>query len=313
MVRYLDGYAERHALDVRLGVRVERLDRDGGRWHLITSAGAMHARHVVVAGGYDHAPFVPDWPGRSGYGRPLVHAAAYRSPHAYRDRDVLVVGPGSSGGEIAGDLARGGARRVRLSVRTPPNILLRARVGAPLASVLARLPPRAADAVGRFVRRRTIGDLTAFGLPVPAEGMFSRLGRLGVAPMIVDPEVITAIRERRIEIVAGVEAFDATGVHLADGTRIEPEAVIAATGHRPGLEPVLGHLGVLDARGVPRTLVAEAAPGLRFVGYDPRPAQIGHMGREATRAATAIARQARPAEHGARPLARPAYAPIERS
>ena len=143
--------------------------------------------------------------------------------------------------------------------------------------------------------------------------MFSRLRRLGVAPMIVDPEVITAIRERRIEIVAGVEALDATGVRLADGTRIEPDAVIAATGHRPGLEPVLGHLGVLDGRGVPRALVAEAAPGLRFVGYDPRPAQIGHMGREATRAVMAIASRARPAERRARPLARPAYAPTERS
>jgi hypothetical protein len=33
---------------------------------------------------------------------------------------------------------------------------------------------------------------------------------------------------------------------------------------------------------------AAAAPGLRFIGYAPRPGQIGQMGREAKRAAAAI-------------------------
>ena len=66
--------------------------------------------------------------------------------------------------------------------------------------------------------------------------------------------------------------------------------MIAATGYRSGLEPVVGHLGVLDGHGVPRALRGEAAPGLRFVGYDPRPAQLRFGGREAERAAKAIAR-----------------------
>ena len=69
--------------------------------------------------------------------------------------------------------------------------------------------------------------------------------------------------------------------------------MIAATGFRPGLEPVLGHLGVLDTDGAPRVSgEVEAAPGLRFVGYRPRPAHIAYMGGEARRAARAIARAA---------------------
>jgi hypothetical protein len=106
----------------------------------------------------------------------------------------------------------------------------------------------------------------------------------------VDKEVIEAIKDRRIEIVAGVESLDESGVGLSDGTRVEPDAVIAATGYRSGLEPVMGHLGVLDERGVPRVRGgAEAAPGLRFVGYIPQPAQIGAMGAEAKRVAEGIA------------------------
>lgn len=293
VVAYLDAYAERHALDVRLGVKVERIDRDGDRWRLETSAGELHAEHVVVAGGYEHRPFIPAWPGRARFRGTLGHAADYRSPEPYRGQDVLVVGPGCSGAEIAQDLAEGGAARVRLAVRTPPNIMLRDPIGAPLASVLRRFPPRFGDALIRFVRRKTIGDLSEFGLPVPEEGVFSRLKRLHVTPMIVDAEVIEAIRARRIEIVGAVEGLDKTGVRLAGGERIEPEAVIAATGYRTGLEPVAGHLGVLDDHGVPRVVNGEAAPGLRFVGYEPRPSQLRYGGAQGRRAARAIARSSR--------------------
>jgi cation diffusion facilitator CzcD-associated flavoprotein CzcO len=290
VVAYLERYAS--GLDIRFGTRVERLESMGDRWLVVTSKGSRRAAQVIVAGGYEHRPFTPAWAGRPSFTGELIHAAGYREPSGYVGRDVLVVGPGCTGAEIAFDLAEGGAARVRLAVRTPPNIIVRQAIGAPLAVFFNRLPARIGDGVMRFVRRRTIGDLTEVGLPMPAEGVFSRLRRLGVAPMIVDAEVIEAIRTRRIEIVAAVEAFDEAGVVLADGSRIEPDAVIAATGYRPGLEPLVGHLGVLDDHGAPRVIEGEALPGLRFVGYDPRPAQLRHGGREAARAAKAIARDA---------------------
>jgi putative flavoprotein involved in K+ transport len=295
LVAYLEAYAKHHALDVRFSTKVERLERAGERWIVRTSGGELRARHVIVAGGYEHRPFVPAWAGRARFRGEVRHAAGYRNAEPYRGQDVLVVGPGCSGAEIAYDLAEGGAQRVRLAVRTPPNILLREPIGAPLAVFFAKLPPRVGDTVLRFVRRRKLGDLSEYGLPMPDEGVFSRLRRLHVAPMIVDPEVIDAIRTRRIEIVAAVESFDETGVLLADGRRVEPHAVIAATGYRAGLEPVVGHLDVLDAHGVPKVTDGEALPGLRFIGYAPRPAQLRHGGKEAARAAKAIARSVRSA------------------
>ena len=290
VVRYLEGYAERHKLDVRLRTSAERIDRDGDGFVVRTSAGDLAAGHVVVATGYARAGRIPAWPGRERFGGTLLHAADYRNPAPFRDREVLVVGAGCSGMEIAYDVATGGARRVRLAVRTPPNILVRSPVGPAFARALAKLPPRRADAVARFVRHKELGDLSAYGLPVPEEGVFSRLRRLSVAPAIVDHEWIDAIKDGRVEVVAGVEAFDDSGVSLADGSRVEPDAVVAATGYSCDLESLVGHLDVLDGRGVPRVVGGEAvAPGLRFVGYYPRPAQLGYLGGEAKVAARGIA------------------------
>jgi putative flavoprotein involved in K+ transport len=292
VVAYLEAYAGRHALDVRLDTPVERIDRNGTGWIVRTPDADVTADHVIVAGGYSHTPFVPGWPGREGFERPLLHAADYRNPEPFEGGDVLVVGSGCSGMEIAYDLVEGGTRRVRLAVRTSPNILVRSPAGPALGLALLRLPPRTADRIVNVGRRFEVGDLTEYGLPRPEEGVFTRLRRLGVAPAIVDEEILEAIKERRIEIVAGVESLDATGVRLADGTRIEPDAVIAATGYRCGLEPMVGHLDVLDERGVPRVLDGKAAaPGLYFVGYIPIPAQFGHLGGEAKRAAKTIARE----------------------
>jgi cation diffusion facilitator CzcD-associated flavoprotein CzcO len=298
LVAYLEDYARRHMVDVRLRTRVERIDRNGAGWIVRTSSGDVTAEHVIVAGGYSHTGFIPDWPGKERFQRPLLHAAEYRNPESFRNGDVLVVGPGCSGMEIAYDLAEGGARRVRLAVRTPPNMLVRAPLGPAFALALSRMAPHRADRIVNAIRRKEIGDLSEYGLPTPDEGVFTRLRRLGVAPAIVDKAALQAIRDRRIEIVAGVESLDETGVGLTDDTRIEPDAVIAATGYRCGLEPVVGHLDVLDERGVPRARDGEpAAPGLRFVGYTPIPAQMRHAGLEAKWAAKAIARELR--SHGA--------------
>ncbi len=118
--------------------------------------------------------------------------------------------------------------------------------------------------------------------------------RLGVAPAIVDKEIIEAIRSGQFEVVRGVEDLDETGARLADGKRVDPEVIVCATGYSRGLEPLVGHLGVLDQRGRPSAVGAEpAAGGLRFMGYVPRPGALGYAAKQAKRAAKAIARELR--------------------
>ena len=293
VVRYLEGYAERHELDVRVRTRAERIDRDGDGFVVRTSAGDVAADHVVVATGYARAGRIPAWPGRERFGGTLQHAADYRNPAPFRDREVLVVGAGCSGMEIAYDVARAGraASGSRSARRRTSSC---ARRSGPRSRGRWRSCRRAAPTRSRGSSgARSSATSAPYGLPVPEEGVFSRLRRLSVAPAIVDHEWIDAIKDGRVEVVAGVEALDESGVSLADGTRVEPDAVVAATGYSCDLESLVGHLDVLDGRGVPRVHGGEAAaPGLRFVGYYPRPAQLGYLGGEAKVAARGIAAEA---------------------
>lgn len=296
VVAHLEEHAGERGIELRLNTPVERVvQRKPTGWGVLTPDGIVGAAHVVVATGYLNTPVLPDWPGWASFPGEVLHSSAYRNPGPFAGKRVLVVGAGSSGLEIAHDLAAGGAAKVWLSVRTPPNVMPRTGPGGRSNDVVSRplfhLPPRLADAVARRARLAAFGDLSEFGLPIPQEGPFSRAHRLHAAPTIVDPEVVDAIRAGAIEVVAAVTAFEASSVVLTDRTRLDADVVIAATGYRTGLEPLVGQLGVLTDAGSPRVGGDVAAePGLWFLGMWSRPSLIGYTSKQAERVAARIAR-----------------------
>ncbi|MYV66329.1 NAD(P)-binding domain-containing protein, partial [Streptomyces sp. SID2131] len=132
VVRYLEKYAEKHELEVVTGVEVFGVERSGAEWVLHATGGRrLVGGAVVVATGFNHTPSLPEWPGLDAYEGEVSHARAYRDPEPYAGKDVLVVGAGNTGAEIAADLAGGGAKRVRLAVRTVPHIVRRTTCGWP--------------------------------------------------------------------------------------------------------------------------------------------------------------------------------------
>ncbi|WP_372347638.1 flavin-containing monooxygenase [Streptomyces sp. KL116D] len=295
VIRYLEKYAEYHDLEVVTGVEVTRIDRaaDDRGWVLRATGGReLTAAAVVVATGYNHTPRLPDWPGRGTFTGRLLHASEYRNPAPYAGQDVLVVGVGNTGAEIAVDLVAGGAARVRLAVRTPPHIVRRSTMGWPaqLTGILCRrLPVSLVDRLAVPLGKLSVPDLAPQGLPRPDTGLYSRV-REGSIP-VQDVGLIDAVRTGKVEPVAAVASFEDDAVLLADGTRITPRTVIAATGYRQGLEHLVGHLDVLDpATGRPRPHGSRTLPtarGLYFTGYTN---PISGMLRELARDADQIAR-----------------------
>jgi len=107
---YLQDYAREHHLPVRTGVRAMSLERSGDSYRLETSAGSIIAQHVVVATGYQ-GPKVPTLAANIGRDIRQLHASGYKNTSQLIG-DVLVVGAGTSGVEIAIEAARAGHKTV---------------------------------------------------------------------------------------------------------------------------------------------------------------------------------------------------------
>lgn len=270
LIAYLEAYAIRNRLHFSFGTRVTRVDPLGGGWRLTTSAGRLDADQVVIATGYNHTPRLPEWPGRDNFTGELVHSSAYRNPVPYRGRDVLVVGAGNSGAEIAADLVEGGARKVWISVRTPPNIVRRSL--GPLANqhlgiAVHRMPVGVVDRISLLLQKVAIGDLSEFGLQAPSKGVYSRVLEEHIP--LIDVGFLRHLKQGGIEAVPALDRFSDHEAWC--GLRsLRPDAVIAATGYTRGLESMVGHLDVLSPGGSPRVHAPRAAPGvprLFFIGY----------------------------------------------
>jgi putative flavoprotein involved in K+ transport len=116
IVDYFEAYAKRIAAPIRCGVEVRRLQKkpDASGFRAETSTGVIEAANVVVATGPFQRPVVPTLvPDEAGVLQ--LHSSAYRNPGQLREGGVLIIGAGSSGVQIAEELARSG-RRVYLSV-----------------------------------------------------------------------------------------------------------------------------------------------------------------------------------------------------
>jgi putative flavoprotein involved in K+ transport len=264
VIDYLHRYAAVTGINVQAGVEVEQIVPIDGRWRLRTNTGDVDADRVVVATGHSNQPYIPDWSGE--FAGEIVHSAAYRNARPYAGRRVLVVGAGNSGAEIAVDLVDGGAAEVFLAVRTPPHIVRRDTLGFPsqvLGIATAHLPVPVVDRIASTMRRVSIPDLTPYGLP-PPRLPYSDFLRRRVIP-IVDVGLVDAVHHGRVRVVAALDRFQDGAAVLADGTALSVDAVIAATGYRTALEPLVGELGVLDEDGEP--LAHGLPPGLHFVGY----------------------------------------------
>jgi putative flavoprotein involved in K+ transport len=268
---YLEAYADRFDLPVRLERRVQALARLDGGYQLRVGDERYTAEHVVVATGPYHHPHIPSFVAGLDPTIAQLHSSHYRNPDQLAEGDVLVVGAGNSGAEIAVELAA--TRRTHLSgpdVGHAPIWLIHNRVSLWLADQLLTVDSR----LGRRMRdaRRRRGD-----------------------PLVrLKPADILAAGVHRVPRVGGV--VDGTP-RLADGRLLEVAVVVWATGYRPDFGWI--DLPIFDDAGNPihhRGVVA-AAPGLYFLGlpfqYSSTSDHVGGVGRDARHIAQHLAAQSR--------------------
>jgi putative flavoprotein involved in K+ transport len=239
VVAYLTDYARRFDLPVELNSPVRSIRKAGGAYRVELDDRAYEADQVVVATGPFQVPFVPAIAERLDPAVAQRHSTEYRSPDAIPEGPVLVVGGGNTGFQIAEELSA--SREVHLAIGSRQTPLPQRILGRDLFWYL--------DATG-LIRKTTA----------------SRIGRRMAGRDTLIGSTPRALRRRH-----GVElhgrAVDAAGstVGFEDGTKLEVDAVIWATGFRVDHSwidvPVLDDEGrLVHRRGV------TASPGLYFLG-----------------------------------------------
>lgn len=113
---YFEQYVAQMDAPVRTGVEVTKVTRNEGRpgFTAQTSEGTIQADYVVAATGPFQKPAIPQIVPET-EGLQQIHSSSYRNPQQLPEGNVLVVGAGSSGVQIADEL-RASGRQVHLAV-----------------------------------------------------------------------------------------------------------------------------------------------------------------------------------------------------
>lgn len=248
---YLTQYVERFSLPVRHGVRVSRLRRVGHLFEVLTPESLITAGAVVVATGANQLPHVPDLAGSLDPRIVQLHSHDYRSPGSVPPGKVLVVGFGTSGAEIAEELALAG--RV-VSLAGEPTF----HIPEPILKLAGNLYWQFIHRV--LTRRTPIGRKAA-----------SRVKASGAPLIRISASQVEAAGVERVPRV--VSATEGRPM-LADGSSVEADVVVWCTGYAPDYAWIDVPELRFDERGWPQAPfgLVEEVQGLAFAGV---PFQVG--------------------------------------
>jgi putative flavoprotein involved in K+ transport len=239
VIAYLEQYAATFELPIQLSSPVRRLTSEDGNFALDVDGRTITADQVVVATGPFHTPYVPEVASRLVPGVFQAHSTGYRNPSDVPQGTVLVVGGGNTGFQIAKELFAN--HHVYLSV----------------GSRQTPLPQR-------FLGRDLFWWLTTSRLF--SATVESRLGqRLKARETLIGSSPRELRKRYGVELMPRVVDASGRTVEFADGSELEVDAVIWATGYRPDYSwldlPVFDDDGRLrHRRGVTEV------PGLYFLG-----------------------------------------------
>jgi putative flavoprotein involved in K+ transport len=239
VIAYLDQYAETFELPIEFNSHVRRLSREEGRFVLDIDGGRITAEQVVVATGPFQTPYIPKLSENLDSDVWQAHSTGYRRASDVSEGTVLVVGGGNTGFQIAKELSA--THKVLLSV----------------GSKQKPLPQRLAG-------RDLFWWLTKTGLI--HKTVESRIGQ-----RLKDRDTLIGSSPRELKRRYGIElkprAIDAADrtARFEDGSELEVDAVIWATGYRPDFSWI--DLPILDSNGRLRHRRGVTdVPGLFFLG-----------------------------------------------
>lgn len=220
-------------------------------------------RAVIVCNGHHWNPRLPDFPGAfDGF---CMHSRDYREPSRFAGQNVLVVGIGNSGVDIACDISHV-ADHVYLSTRQGAHIIPRYILGRPTDKWVternSRLPFRLQRFVYNILLFLAVGNQENYGVPRPNHPILS-------AHPTMSAELLDAAAHGRVTIRPNVAELRGDHVRFADGRSDPVDSIVYATGYRitfPFFDP--GFFSVNDNEiALYRNVVHPEHENLYFIGF----------------------------------------------
>lgn len=270
VIAYLKTYARHFELKPRLNEPVLTAQRQDNHWLTRTSAATYRSKNLVVASGNNQYASIPHWEGQKEFQGQILHSRDYQNGRVFKGQNILVVGIGNTGSDIALDLYEHGAR-VSLCVKGRVNILPRDILGiAVLKTVnrLAHMPMAFSDTLRNVLFNLLCYHLPQYGLVRPAYDPITQANRFGKLP-VLDNGTVALIKKGDIKVYPGITRFSKKGIHFENGDSDQFDVVVLATGYRPRLDTFLRlDPNLLDQDGRPRTASCiTPVPGLYFCGF----------------------------------------------
>lgn len=238
VIAYLERYAAAFELPVELDSAVRAVDASGGRFVATLENRQIEADQVVVATGPFQLPLVPTLADELAPDVFQAHSTAYRRPSDVPEGTVLVVGGGNTGFQIAKELAA--THRVHLSVGSRQAPMPQTLLGRDLFWWLTKTRLLKTTVESRLGRRLRGRDVLVGSSP-------RQLKRAGVE---LKPRAVGA---------------SGRTVRFADGSGLDVQAVLWATGFRPDHSWI--KLPVADPNGrVRHRRGVTEVPGFYFLG-----------------------------------------------
>ncbi|KAI5669740.1 hypothetical protein M9H77_19593 [Catharanthus roseus] len=236
-IQYLDDYVSHfkiHPFYNRL-VQLASFDSCSHKWLVLAKnkfSGVIEeyvSKFLVVATGENSKGFVPTIPGLSSFDGVVMHSSQYQNGMNFEHKDVLVVGCGNSGMEIAYDLSNYDAN-ASVVVRNTVHVLTKKTVQLGM-NLLKFFPCGIVDKIALLLAKLEFGDLSVYGLQRPAKGPFYLKMTTGRSP-VLDVGTIRKIKLGEIKVFPSVKMIDGDHIKFLNGKIKKIDAIIFATGYK---------------------------------------------------------------------------------
>ncbi|KAJ4950781.1 hypothetical protein NE237_027613 [Protea cynaroides] len=257
-VEYLDAYAEKFNVNPKYCRTVQSAAYDGvtGKWHVTVKNMVSDeieeymCKFLVAATGENGKGIIPKVAGLDSFDGEILHSSEYKNGSSYTGKDVLVVGCGNSGMEVAYDLHDWGAR-TSMVVRGPVHVFTKEVMYLGM-SLLKFLPYTMVDSIMVMLSKCQHGDYSKHGIRTPTEGPFYLKWMEGRAP-VIDVGTMEKIENGEIKVVPAISNIHGRTVTFQDGKVQHFDAIIFATGYRSMVRTWLKDgEDLLDQNGVPK-------------------------------------------------------------